>query len=48
MNLTPKANYEIEIDDQELAEDQTDVGGTLVLALPEGASVGVRIKRRTN
>lgn len=48
VNLTPRANYEIEVDDQELAEEQADVGGTLVLSLPEGAKVGVRIRRRAN
>ncbi len=48
VNLTPRAVYEIEVDNQELTEDETDIGGTLVLALPEGLSTPVRIKKRAN
>jgi hypothetical protein len=46
LNLAPKAHYDVEIDDQELREEQTDIGGTLVLALPEGIDTGIRVKRR--
>jgi hypothetical protein len=46
VNLAPRALYKIEVDDQELTEDETDVGGTLVLSLPEGVSTPVRIQRR--
>ena len=46
LNLAPRAHYEIEIDDQELRDEQTDAGGTLVLALPEGIETGIRVKRR--
>jgi hypothetical protein len=48
MNLTPRARYEVEIDDQELAEIETDAGGTLVLSMREDTDVGVRIRRRNN
>ncbi|MGD1095312.1 MAG: hypothetical protein ABSB35_25380 [Bryobacteraceae bacterium] len=48
LNLTPRAHYDVEVDDQELWEAETDVGGTLVLSLPEGTDAGVRIRRRTN
>jgi hypothetical protein len=47
LNLAPRAHYEIEIDDQELYDAETDAGGTLVLAFPEGANTGVRIRRRS-
>ena len=46
LNLAPRSLYEVEIDDQELSEAQTDVGGTLVLSFPEGTDTGVRIRKR--
>ena len=46
LNLTPHAHYDVEIDDQELSEGETDSGGTMVLALPEGIETGIRIKQR--
>jgi hypothetical protein len=46
LNLTPRAHYDVEIDDQELREEETDTGGTLVIALPEGIATGIRVKRR--
>lgn len=46
LNLTPRAHYDVEIDDQELREEETDTGGTLVIALPEGIPTGIRVKRR--
>ena len=46
LNLTPRARYDVEIDDQELREEETDTGGTLVIALPEGIATGIRVKRR--
>lgn len=46
LNLAPRAAYDVEIDDQELWECETDAGGTLVLSFPEGATAGVRIRRR--
>jgi len=48
IGLAPHARYDVEIDDQELWEEETDAGGTLVLALPEGADAGVRIRRRAD
>ena len=44
--LTPKAWYELEIDDEELTERETDVGGTLVIAMPSGVDLGARVKKR--
>ncbi len=46
LNLTPHAHYDVEIDDQELREEETDTGGTLVIALPEGIATAIRVKRR--
>jgi len=46
LNLLPRTHYDVEVDDEELADMETDVGGTLVLSFPEGANVGVRIKKR--
>jgi len=48
LNLTPRAHYDVEIDDQELREEETDTGGTLVIALPEGIATGIRVKRRAD
>jgi hypothetical protein len=46
LNLTPRAKYDVEVDDEELWEVDTDAGGTMVLSFPEGMNSGVRIKRR--
>ena len=46
LNLAPRAHYDVEIDDQELRDEETDAGGTLVLAIPEGIETGVRVRRR--
>lgn len=46
LNLAPHARYDVEIDDQELREGETDSGGTMVLALPEGIETGIRVKQR--
>jgi hypothetical protein len=46
LNLTPRARYDVEIDDQNCGEEETDVGGTLVLSIPEGIATGIRVKRR--
>jgi len=48
LNLAPRTHYDIEIDDQELRDEETDTGGTLVIALPEGIETGIRIKRRVD
>ncbi len=46
LGLAPHARYDVEIDDQELSEEQTDNGGTMVLSIPEGIETGVRLKKR--
>jgi hypothetical protein len=46
LGLTPRSSYDIEIDDEELAEGSTDAGGTLVVSLPPGTQAGVRIRKR--
>jgi hypothetical protein len=46
LGLTPKAWYDVEIDDEELAERETDTGGTLVISLPPGLDLGARIRKR--
>jgi hypothetical protein len=46
LGLTPRAEYGVEIDDQELDYINADAGGTLVLKTPEGVDAGVRIRRR--
>jgi hypothetical protein len=48
LNLTPRTSYDVEVDDEELWEAETDIGGTLVLSFPEGTNAGVRIRRRVN
>jgi len=40
LNLTPAARYDVEVDDQELREEQTDTGGTLVISLPKASRRG--------
>ena len=46
LGLRPQTAYEVEIDDQELAEVETDAGGTLVLSVPAGLQTEARIRRR--
>jgi len=46
LNLKPGSAYDVEIDDEELSEEVTDVGGTMVLQLSEGVAAGVRLRRR--
>jgi hypothetical protein len=46
LNLNPRTAYDVEVDDEEMSEVQTDAGGTLVLAFPEGTDTGVRLKKR--
>jgi hypothetical protein len=46
LGLTPKTFYDVEIDNEELSEFETDNGGTLVIALPGGAELGGRLKKR--
>jgi hypothetical protein len=42
--LEPRRTYQIEIDDEELFEESADAGGILVLDVPQGREVGVRLK----
>jgi hypothetical protein len=46
LGLEPKAVYDIEIDDEELAEGSADAGGTLLVTLPPETEAGVRIRKR--
>ncbi len=43
VGLQPRRNYLIEVDDEELAEGQSDPGGILELDVPHGREVGVRL-----
>jgi hypothetical protein len=45
VGLKPRQNYLIEVDDEELAEGQTDPGGILALDVPHGREVGVRLRQ---
>lgn len=46
LGLTPKAVYDVEIDNEELSERETDAGGTLVISQPPGVDLGGRLKKR--
>lgn len=46
LGLTPRSAYDLEIDDEGLAEAQTDAGGTLVVTLAPETQAGVRIRKR--
>ena len=46
LGLAPRSAYDVEIDDEELSEQETDPGGTLVISLPPEREAGVRIRRR--
>ncbi len=46
LGLSPHSAYDVEIDDEELEEDDTDAGGTLVIALAPETQAGVRIRKR--
>ena len=46
LGLAAGSVYDVEIDDQELAEGDTDAGGTLVIALTPETEAGVRIRQR--
>ncbi len=43
LGLKPKANYDIEVDSEEMFEVRTDPGGTLTLPFTPSKDVGVRI-----
>ncbi|MGD0361287.1 MAG: hypothetical protein ABSC93_10485 [Bryobacteraceae bacterium] len=44
VGLKPRANYQIEVDDEELCEGQSDPGGILALDVPHDREVGVRLR----
>ncbi len=51
LGLTPHCAYDVEVDNEELAEHETDSGGTLVISLPPAAddqppNLGARIRKR--
>jgi hypothetical protein len=46
LGLSPHSSYDVEIDDEELAEGVTDAGGALVVGLPPETQAGVRVRRR--
>jgi hypothetical protein len=44
--LAPRTHYDVEVDDQELSDEVTDVGGTLLLKLPPETEAGIRVRKR--
>jgi hypothetical protein len=44
LGLKPRRLYQIEVDDEEMTEGKTDVGGILELKLPHKVHVGVRLR----
>jgi len=44
VGLEPNTLYDVEVDDEELAEARTDPGGILALTFAVGRKAGVRIK----
>ncbi len=44
VGLAPHRTYQVEIDDEEIAEETTDPGGILILDLLHGKEVGVRLR----
>jgi hypothetical protein len=44
LGLDPKRTYQVEIDDEEMFEAQTDIGGILEVDVPRGKAVGVRLR----
>ncbi len=45
VGLAPRRKYEVEVDDEELAEAETDGGGILTLSFPAGRNAGVRLRQ---
>lgn len=43
VGLAPARTYQVEVDDEEVFEETSDPGGILVLDLPRGKDVGVRV-----
>lgn len=46
IGLKPERGYEVEVDDEEMAENETDKGGTMEIAMPKERETGVRIRER--
>ena len=46
VGLLPNRMYQVEVDDEELFEEPADRGGVMVLDLPQGKDVGVRLRVR--
>jgi hypothetical protein len=44
LGLEPKRTYQVEIDDEEIFETQSDIGGILELDVPHGKNVGIRLR----
>jgi hypothetical protein len=44
LGLKPRTRYDLEVDDQELAERETDPGGVLELQTPANVKTGVRMR----
>jgi hypothetical protein len=44
LGLEPKRTYQVEIDDEEMFEAQSDLGGILEVDVPRGKPVGMRLK----
>jgi hypothetical protein len=47
LGLDPKRTYQVEIDDEEMFESQSDIGGILELDVPRGKTVGIRLREAT-
>ncbi len=47
LRLDPRRAYDVEVDDEEMAEVETDRAGTLELELPQDRESGIRIHERT-
>jgi hypothetical protein len=51
LGLTPKTSYDVEVDNEEMSEHESDLGGTVVISLPPGPdssppNLGARLKKR--
>ncbi len=46
VHLKPRHTYEVEVDDEEMAELETDLAGTLYLPMPKEHTPGIRIREK--
>jgi len=44
IGLKPRHNYEVEVDDEEMTDLETDLGGTLQIGVPKDQETGIRIR----